>query len=134
MAQDKIKKMFSEENESADLLAEDYEGQLALDAYQTEDEVVIKAPIAGVNEADLDVSITDDVLTIKGQRKQEQEIKAENFIAQECYWGSFSRSLTLPPGCLSDKSKATLLKTGVLIIRIPKKPEKKIKKLEIFSE
>ena len=128
MAQDKINKMFDESDEE---LLTDYEGQLALDAYQTEDAVIIKAPIAGVDEKDLDVSITDDVLTIKGQRKFEEEVKKENFISQECYWGAFSRTLSLPAGCHSDKSKA-VLKNGVLTITIPKKPDKKTKKLDIL--
>ncbi len=128
MAQDKINKMFDASEE--DLLS-DYEGQLALDAYQTEDAVIIKAPIAGVDEKDLDVSITDDILTIKGQRKFEEEVKKENFISQECYWGAFSRTLNLPAGCHSDKAKA-VLKNGVLTITIPKKPDKKTKKLDIL--
>ncbi|MDD3711801.1 MAG: Hsp20/alpha crystallin family protein [Patescibacteria group bacterium] len=124
--------MFEPENEQADWI-EEYEGQLALDAYQTDEEVIIKAPIAGVKPEELEVSITDDVVTIKGQRKQEHEVKKDNYIAQECYWGSFSRSISLPPGCHSEKSKAGL-KNGVLTITIPKKPDKKTKKLNIETE
>lgn len=133
MAQDKINKMFDDDSEQNEEWLADYEGQLALDAYQTDDAIIIKAPIAGVKREDLDVQITDDVLTIKGQRKQEHEVKKENYMAQECYWGAFSRSISLPAGCHTEKSKAGL-KNGVLTITVPKKPDKKTKKLDILAE
>lgn len=112
---------------------EDYEGQLAIDAYQTESEVVIKAPIAGVKAEDLEISITDEVVSIKGQRKESEEIVRENFFAQECYWGSFSRSYSLPVQVNSEKATASM-KNGILTIKIPKIEQTKTKTIEIKTE
>lgn len=112
---------------------EDYEGQLALDVYQTDDDVVIKAPIAGVRPEDLEISITDEVITLKGERKEQSEIQRENYLAQECYWGSFSRSYVLPIPVTSDKAQASL-KNGILTITIPKQEKTKARTLEIKTE
>lgn len=112
---------------------EDYEGQLALDVYQTDDDVVIKAPIAGVRPEDLEISITDEVITLKGERKEQSEIQRESYLAQECYWGSFSRSYVLPIPVTSDKAQASL-KNGILTIAIPKQEKTKARTLEIKTE
>lgn len=112
---------------------EDYEGQLAVDVYQTEDDIVLKAPLAGVRPEDLELSITDEVVTIKGERKVMEEIKRENYLAQECYWGAFARSYVLPVPVTSDKAQATL-KNGILTIAIPKQEKTKAKKIEIKTE
>lgn len=130
----KISKIFQEkpEDEKEDWLSE-HEGQLALDAYQDEDSVIIKAPIAGVKPENLEVSIVDNTLTIKGERKLEVEVKSEDYLAQECYWGAFSRQLSLPPGCDTEKAKA-ILKNGVLTITIPKEAKSKTKVLKISTE
>ena len=112
---------------------EDSEGQLAVDVYQTDDEIVLKAPIAGVSPEDLEISITDEVVTIKGERKEQSEIQRENYLAQECYWGAFARSYVLPMPVISDKAQATL-KNGILTIAIPKQEKTKAKKIEIKTE
>jgi len=112
---------------------EDYEGQLAVDVYQTEDDVILKAPIAGVRPEDLEISITDEMITIKGQRKQTEEINRENFFAQECYWGAFSRTYVLPVAVNSEKATAGL-KNGILTITIPKLEKTKTKTIEIKTE
>jgi len=112
---------------------EDYEGQLAIDVYQTDDDIVIKAPIAGVKREDLEISITDEVLNIKGERKEEAEVARENFFAQECYWGAFSRSYILPIAVNSEKATATLT-NGILTIKIPKEEKTKTKTIEIKTE
>lgn len=112
---------------------EDYEGQLAIDAYQTDDDIVIKAPIAGVAREDLEISITDEVINIKGERKDNAEIARENFLAQECYWGSFSRSYVLPIPVNAEKATAAL-KNGILTISIPKLEKTKTKTIEIKTE
>ncbi|MFA6493380.1 MAG: Hsp20/alpha crystallin family protein [Patescibacteria group bacterium] len=112
---------------------EDYEGQLAVDVLQTEDDIVIKAPIAGVKPEDLELSITDEVVTIKGERKEQEEIKRENYLAQECYWGAFARSYVLPMPVTSEKAQASL-KNGILTITIPKQEKTKAKKIEIKTE
>lgn len=122
-----------QQTEGQDWLDE-YEGQLAVDVYQTEDEVVLKAPIAGVRPEDLEISITDEVINIKGERKQIEEVSRENFLAQECYWGAFSRSYILPVAVDSQKTAAHLDKSGILTIRIPKLEKSKTKMIEIKTE
>ncbi|OGD56036.1 hypothetical protein A2V71_03960 [Candidatus Berkelbacteria bacterium RBG_13_40_8] len=112
---------------------EDYEGQLAVDVYQTDDDVVLKAPIAGVRPEDLEISITDEVINIKGARKFAEEISRENYFAQECYWGAFSRSYILPIAVSSEKATASL-KNGILTITIPKQEKTKTKTIEIKAE
>lgn len=132
----KISKIFDEnekEDNSSDDWMKDYDGQLAVDAFQTEEAVIINAPIAGVKPDGLEVSITDETITIKGERKQTTEIRQEDYFAQECYWGSFTRSLSLPPGVKAQKSKASL-KNGVLTITIPKEEKSKTQVLKIESE
>lgn len=105
-------------------------GQLAIDAYQTDSEVVVKAPIAGVHPEDLEVTITDDLVTIKGERKREEKTKRENYFLQECYWGSFTRSYVLPTAVDADNAQAKL-KDGILTIRIPKLIKSKARAVKI---
>ena len=111
---------------------EEYEGQLAIDVYQTGSEVVIKAPIAGVKPEDIDIAINDDVVTVKGERKQEKEIKQEDYYCQECYWGAFSRSVILPVGVAAEKAKASF-KDGILTVTLPKASVAKSKKIRVRS-
>ena len=110
--------------------AEDGEGQLTIDVYQTDSEVVIKSTIAGVKPEDLDVSIVNDMITIRGERKQEEEIHEENYYYQECYWGSFSRSIILPVDVLPDKIEASM-KNGILTIKMPKADNTRTKKIQV---
>lgn len=109
---------------------EEYEGQLAIDAYQTNDSVVIKAPIAGVKPQDLEISITDEVVSVRGQRQKEASPDEADYFCQECYWGSFSRSYVLPIAVDADKAKADL-KDGILTIIIPKQDKAKTRILKI---
>jgi HSP20 family protein len=106
------------------------EGQLTIDVFQTDDDVVIKSTIAGVKPEDLDVSINNDMLTIKGERKFEDEVSEENFYYQECYWGGFSRSVVLPVDVIPEKIEATL-KNGILTIKLPKAATNKTKKIQV---
>lgn len=108
----------------------DTEGQLTIDVYQTEDSIVIKSTIAGVKPEDLDVSINNDMITIKGERKNDEEITSENYYYQECYWGPFSRSVVLPVDILPEKVEASL-KNGILTIRLPKADTTKLKKIQV---
>jgi len=119
--------VFTEEEET---FSSDAEGQLTIDVYQTENEIVIKSTIAGVKPEDLDVSINNDMVTIRGERKNEEIVSSENYYYQECYWGGFSRSVVLPVEILSEKSEASL-KNGILTIRLPKADTTKIKKLQV---
>jgi len=106
------------------------DGQLTIDVYQTDEDVVIKSTIAGVNPEDLDVSINNDMITIRGERKFEEEVGEENFYYQECYWGSFSRSVVLPVDVIAEKIEASL-KNGILTIRLPKADTNKTKKIKV---
>jgi len=109
---------------------EEYEGQLAVDAYQTNDEVIVKAPIAGVKPQDLEISITDEVLTVRGKRSQEVAVEQADYFCQECYWGAFSRTYVLPVPVDADRAQANL-KDGILTIAIPKQEKSKTKVIKI---
>ncbi len=106
------------------------EGQLTVDVYQTDDEIVIKSTIAGVTADDLDISITNDMVTIKGSRGSEEKIKQSDYYYQELYWGAFSRSIILPEEIDADNAKASM-KNGVLTIRLPKLAKSRTKKIKI---
>lgn len=112
---------------------ENEEGQLALDIYQTKDNIVIVAPIAGVKLSDINVSITDDVLTIKGKRYLEFDIPDEDYFTQECFWGDFSRSVVLPAAVDASGITASF-KDAVLKVSIPKTEKIKTKIVRIKSE
>jgi len=108
----------------------DEEGQLALDAYQTEDDAIVKAPIAGVSPEDIEIAITDEVVTVKGSRRREETVNFENYFTQECYWGSFSRSYLLPVAVDSEKAKA-VIKNGILTITVPKREKTKTRIVKV---
>lgn len=106
------------------------EGQLAIDVYQTDDAIHLIAPIAGVSESNLEVTITDEIISIRGTRTQPAGVPMENFFIQECYWGSFSRSYVLPVAVDPDAAAASL-KDGILTIRIPRIEKSKTRVLKI---
>lgn len=95
------------------------EGQLSVDVFETPDNIVIKSTIAGLKPEDIDISLDNDMLTIRGKREQEEQIAEENYFYRECYWGNFSRSIILPCEVKANQIKATL-KNGVLAITLPK--------------
>ncbi|MCX6796182.1 MAG: Hsp20/alpha crystallin family protein [Candidatus Falkowbacteria bacterium] len=113
------------ENETAEAeekkwLQQDYEeGQLSIDVYQTPEAIIVKSTIAGVKPDDIDISINNDLLTIRGRREMIESIKEENYLYRECYWGSFSRSIILPVEIEVDKIEA-FLENGVLSVVLPK--------------
>lgn len=109
------------------------EGQLTIDVYQKPDEIIVESTIAGVKPEDLDISINNESVTIRGKREREDKIIDENFFYQECYWGKFSRTIILPQEADADQATASL-KNGVLTIRLPKLDRKKIKKLKVKSD
>ena len=116
--------------EKSDDHLEDYEGQLAIDVHQTDDDIGIKTPIAGVRAEDLDLSITDDVVTISGERKKDDKVEEDSYLVQECYWGSFSRSYILPVAVDSDNASASI-KDGVLTVTIPKEAKSKTRVIQV---
>ncbi len=109
---------------------EENDGQLTIDMYQTESDIVIKSTIAGVKPEDIDVSINNDMITIRGSRHMEEEVSEDKYYYQECYWGSFSRSVVLPVDVLPDKVEASL-KNGILTVRLPKADINKVKKIQV---
>ena len=108
----------------------DQEGQLTIDVYQTDTDIVIKSTIAGVKPEDLDVQINNDMVTIRGERKTEAEVREEDYYYQECYWGAFSRSIILPVDVQANKSEATM-KNGILTIRLPKADSAQSRKIQV---
>ena len=106
------------------------EGQLTIDVYQTENDIIIKSTIAGVKSEDIDVAVTNDMITIKGIRHKDENVPQENYYYQELYWGPFSRSIILPLEVDSDKAKASL-KDGILTIKLPKKEKLKTKTIKV---
>ncbi|RLC40377.1 MAG: Hsp20/alpha crystallin family protein [Candidatus Nealsonbacteria bacterium] len=106
------------------------EGQLAVDVYQTETEFCVQAPIAGVEPEDIDISIENEMLIIKGERREPEQNKEKNYFYQECYWGPFSRQIILPEDVDIQRVKATL-KKGILTIKIPRVRRVKKKKIVI---
>ena len=108
----------------------DFPGQLAVDVYETEDRLYIKARTAGVNKEDLDVSISDSILTISGTLSSGDDVEASNWHIQECYWGEFSRTVALPVQVKEDEAAASL-KDGVLTISFPKVQQEQAKKIAV---
>lgn len=109
------------------------EGQLTIDVYQNGDFIIIKSIIGGAKSADLDISITNDMVTIRGARENPDKIAAENYYYQECFWGNFSRSVILPCDIKTDKVKATM-KNGVLTIKLAKIEKNSSIKIKIEEE
>ncbi len=108
------------------------EGQLSVDVYQTDTEVIILAPIAGTPPDELNLSITDDVITIKGRRERplKKALNPEDIYLEECFWGNFSRSIILPAEVDTSRVEARF-KHNILTIRVPKVERIKTRKIEI---
>jgi HSP20 family protein len=106
------------------------EGQLTIDVYQTPSDIIIKSTVAGVEPENIDISISNDMVTIKGARRKDEEVKTEDYYYQECYWGAFSRSVILPIDIEADKAEASF-KNGILTIRLPKIEKVKTKKIKV---
>lgn len=107
-------------------------GQLAVDVYETEGELVIQSTIAGVKPENLDISIEADRVSIRGERAEQTQEEGKNYFYQECYWGAFSREIILPTETDPGRAQATM-KNGVLTIRLPKIDREKKRKIEVKS-
>jgi len=108
-------------------------GALAVDMYETDQDVVIKSSMPGVKAEDLDITITGDTLTIKGETKTEEKVEKANYIRQERRYGAFCRSLTLPTTIVAEKAKAEF-ENGVLTLTLPKAEEVKPKTIEVKAK
>ncbi len=117
---DEINEQSNIKSESGEWLGEDYdEGQLSIDVFQNPISLVVKSTIAGVKPGDIDISINNDMLTIRGRREIQEKISEENYLIKECYWGGFSRSVILPVEIDVEKVEASL-DNGVLTVILPK--------------
>jgi len=103
---------------------------LGLDVYETNDEYVIKAAMPGIDPKDIDISVEDDVLTIKGAFEQEEETDEQNYLRRELRYGSFQRTLRLPPTVDAENAKAEF-EHGLLRLALPKKPEARARSIKI---
>jgi HSP20 family protein len=111
---------------------EEEEGELSVDVYQTQSEIIIEAMVAGVKPEDLHLSITRDMVTIKGRREANNTISDEDYFYKELYWGNFSRTILLPHEVVIEEAEA-VEKHGLLIIRMPKVDKARQTKLKVKS-
>ncbi|MBZ9578047.1 Hsp20/alpha crystallin family protein [Patescibacteria group bacterium] len=106
------------------------EGQLTIDVYQTDKEIIIQSAIAGIEPEDLDITIENDLVIIRGNRERKFTEEKKNYFYQECYWGRFSREIILPAEVDSSRAEATI-ENGILTIRIPKIEREKKRKIAV---
>lgn len=109
------------------------EGQLAIDVFETDETLVIQSTIAGIKAEDLDISIENDMLTIRGKRERPGNGEKKSYFYQECYWGPFSRQVILPEEVDASQAEA-ILKDGVLTLKIPKIKRSQKKKIIVKEE
>jgi HSP20 family protein len=109
---------------------EEKEAELSVDVYQNNDQITIKTMVAGVRPEDLDIAITRDSVTIKGKREEERNIREEDYLTKELYWGTFSRTVVLPQEIDVDEAEA-IERYGMLIIRLPKLNKNRQTKLKV---
>lgn len=119
--------------QSNEWLSGHFEGQLTVDVFQTDEDVVIQSTLAGVRVEDIDISVNNDMVTIRGIRRRDHEVRADQFFYQECYWGGFSRSIILPVDVKGDKVTATL-KNGILTVVLPKADKPRAKSVRVREE
>lgn len=106
------------------------EGELAVDVYQSGEDIIIKAMVAGVRPDNLDIAITRDMVTIKGKREASDEVSEENFFFRELYWGSFSRTILLPQEVEAEEAEA-MERNGLLTIKLPRIDKGRQMKLKV---
>ena len=106
------------------------EGQLTVDVYETASDVVIKTMVAGVKPEDLDISITREMVTIRGKREEDRSISSEDYFHRELYWGSFARTIVLPKEVDIEEAEA-IEKYGLLILKLPKLDKNREARLKV---
>jgi HSP20 family protein len=106
---------------------------LAVDVYETDQDVIVKSSVPGVKPEDIDITITGDTLTIKGETKSEEKVEKANYIRQERRYGAFARSLTLPTSIVAENAKAEF-EDGVLTLTLPKAEEVKPKAIKVKAK
>lgn len=125
-----VKSSRKQDNDSSDM---GVEGSLTIDVYQTPNDLVVESAIAGVRPEDIDIDVSTDSVTVRGERRREHEVREDDYYYQECYWGRFSRSVILPQE-IDPESAQVSFKNGILSIRLPKMNRKKSRKLKVKSE
>lgn len=126
----KTREKVGEKNDVWATDVEDSDAELTIDVYQTPEMIVVKSMIAGVRPEDLDINITRDMVTIRGKREEERVAREDDYFVKELYWGSFSRTISLPEEIDVDESEA-IEKHGLLILKLPKLDKKKQSKLKV---
>lgn len=111
-------------------LNEESEGSLLVDVYNTDGEIAVRSAVAGISPEDLEINITTESVTVKGRREREEKIEEKDYFYQECFWGTFSRSIILPQEIDPERSTASV-KNGILTIRMPKIERLKAKKIKV---
>ncbi len=111
---------------------EEVDAELTVDLYQTPSDIIVQTMVAGVQPEHLSITITRDMITIRGKREENQSVDKENFFVQELYWGSFSRTISLPEEVDPEEAEA-IEKHGLLIIKLPKLDKNRETKLKIKS-
>lgn len=123
----------STEDASGEETADEHEGQLTVDVYQTPTHIVVQAPMAGVKAEDVDVSINNDMITIRGKRHQKNEISGDNYYYREVFWGQFSRSVLMPSEVDSNRTEASF-KNGLLTVTMPKVNKDGVQQVKIQTK
>lgn len=123
------KSLKKEEIQTEEWMSDTSQGQLVVDIYEKEEDLIIESTIAGVKAQDIDITIEPDLIVIRGERKRPENEENKRYYYQECFWGKFSRTLVLPFQIKPDQVKASF-KNGMLIISLPK-AEEKSKQVEI---
>ncbi len=111
---------------------EEIDAELTVDLYQTPSDIIVQTMVAGVHPDNLSITITRDMITIKGKREENQSVDKDNYFVQELYWGSFSRTISLPEEVDPEEAEA-IEKHGLLIIKLPKLDKNRETKLKIKS-
>lgn len=116
-----------------DFPVQDEEGQLSIDMWQNNNEIIVQTMVGGIKPEDLDVSISHDMVTIRGKRSRNHQVTNSDFFYQELFWGTFSRSIMLPQEVDADGAEASI-KHGLLTIRLPKLDKGKVQKLRVKND
>lgn len=116
--------------EDLENISDEGEGQLTVDVYQTPEDIVVESTVAGVKPDEIDIDVTSESVTIRGERNHEHKISEGDYFYQECFWGKFSRSIILPQEVDPDNAHSSL-KNGVLTIKLPKVHRNKSRKLKV---
>lgn len=120
----------AKEADDDEIADDETEGQLTIDVYQDGEDVIVQSTVAGVSPEDLDIHITNESVSVRGERQKSEKIEDKDYFYQECFWGKFSRSVMLPVEVDPERSTATV-KNGVLTIRMPKMNRQKAKKVKV---